>query len=80
MFPDASVEMPRHSERELLENLSSKLLNSIRYCFLNQLLSRGQGQQEKEDTVMELPVTTLGLLSDIGTLMLAKGFPAIAEQ
>ena len=29
---------------------------------------------------MKVPVTVLGALSDIGMLMLAKGFPTLAEQ
>lgn len=48
--------------------------------FGNQLLSRGQGQWEKGKIVMEVPVTILNLLPDIGTLLLAKGFPAFLQQ
>lgn len=39
----------------------------------------GQLQQEKGETVMEVLVTVLGLLPDIGILMLAKASPAFVQ-
>ena len=48
----------------------------MRYWFWNQLLSRKVGSAGKGEMVMDVPVTVLGLLSDLGLLILPKGFPA----
>lgn len=52
----------------------------MRHWFQNQLLGRRTGPTGKRETVMEVLVTILGLLSDTGISVLAEGFPAFVRQ